>query len=147
MVHSPYFLCLNRNKRSITLNLRSETGHDIFMSLAKDADVVVEGFRPGVVDRLGIGYEAVREANRRIVYCAISGYGQDGPYRLRAGHDVNYCSYAGVTDQIELPAARPSYRIFRSRMFWVGVHPPPSAFSARSSTPVPAARGGTSTYP
>ena len=114
VVHSPYFLCLNRNKRSITLDLRSETGHDIFMSLAKDADVVVEGFRPGVVDRLGIGYEAVREANRRIVYCAISGYGQDGPYRLRAGHDVNYCSYAGVTDQIGVaggPPVVPNFQI------------------------------------
>ena len=114
VVHSPYFLCLNRNKRSITLDLRSETGHDIFMSLAEDADVVVEGFRPGVVDRLGIGYEAVREINRRIVYCAISGYGQDGPYRLRAGHDVNYCSYAGVTDQIGVaggPPVVPNFQI------------------------------------
>ena len=62
-VHSPYFLCVNRHKRSVALNLRSETGRDIFLALARDADVVVEGFRPGVVDRLGIGYEAVREIN------------------------------------------------------------------------------------
>lgn len=114
VVHSPYFLCLNRNKRSVTLNLRSETGQEIFMSLAKDADVIVEGFRPGVVDRLGVGFEAVREINTRIVYCAISGYGQDGPYRLRAGHDVNYCSYAGVTDQIGVadgPPVVPNFQI------------------------------------
>ena len=105
--HSPYFLCMNRNKRSLTLNLRTEAGHDIFMSLAKDTDIVVEGFRPGVVDRLGIDYEAVRHVNPRVVYCALSGYGQDGPYRLRAGHDVNYCSYAGVTDQIGIPDGPP----------------------------------------
>ena len=114
VVHSPYFLCLNRNKRSVTLNLRSETGHEIFMSMAKEADVIVEGFRPGVVERLGIGYDAVREINPRIVYCAISGYGQDGPYRLRAGHDVNYCSYAGVTDQIGVadgPPVVPNFQI------------------------------------
>ena len=114
VVHSPYFLSLNRNKRSVTLNLRSETGHEIFMSLAKEADVIVEGFRPGVVDRLGIGYDTVREINPRIVYCAISGYGQDGPYRLRAGHDVNYCSYAGVTDQIGVadgPPVVPNFQI------------------------------------
>ncbi len=113
-VHSPYFLCLNRNKRSVALDLRSEEGRGIFMSLAGDADVVVEGFRPGVVDRLGVGYEAVRGINPRVVYCAISGYGQDGPYRPRAGHDVNYCSYAGVTDQIGAaggPPVVPNFQI------------------------------------
>jgi alpha-methylacyl-CoA racemase len=105
--HSAYFLCVNRNKRSLTVNLRSEEGRAIFMTLARDADVIVEGFRPGVVDRLGIGYAQVRELNPRIVYAAISGYGQDGPYRLRAGHDVNYCSYAGVTDQIGVAGGAP----------------------------------------
>ena len=113
-VHSPYFLCVNRHKRSVALDLRSEAGRDIFLALARDADVVVEGFRPGVVDRLGIGYEAVRGINPRIVYCAISGYGQDGPYRSRAGHDVNYCSYAGVTDQIGVrdgPPVVPNFQI------------------------------------
>src|SRR5690606_34319615 len=77
-------------------------GVEVFLRLVKSAHVVVEGFRPGVVDRLGIGYSACREANPAIVYCAISGYGQDGPYRDRAGHDVNYCGYAGLVDQIGL---------------------------------------------
>jgi crotonobetainyl-CoA:carnitine CoA-transferase CaiB-like acyl-CoA transferase len=72
----------------------------VFLRLARDADIVVESFRPGVVDRLGIGYAACSEVNPRIVYCAISGYGQTGPYRDLAGHDVNYCGYAGFIDQV-----------------------------------------------
>jgi crotonobetainyl-CoA:carnitine CoA-transferase CaiB-like acyl-CoA transferase len=72
----------NRNKRSIGINLKSEEGREIFYRLAKEADIVVEGFRPGVTDRLGIGYEKLREINKRIIYCAITGYGQDGPYKF-----------------------------------------------------------------
>ncbi|GAB4234017.1 MAG: CaiB/BaiF CoA-transferase family protein [Deltaproteobacteria bacterium] len=87
---------LNRGKRSVTLNLKAEEGKAIFLRLAETADVVVEGFRPGVVSRLGIGYEAVAAVNPMIVYCSISGYGQDGPMRDVPGHDVNYLSYAGV---------------------------------------------------
>jgi len=87
---------LARNKRALGLDLSRAEGRDLFLRLAKDADVVVEGFRPGVVDRLGIGYTAVVEVNPRIVYCSISGYGQDGPYRDRVGHDVNYLGFAGV---------------------------------------------------
>jgi crotonobetainyl-CoA:carnitine CoA-transferase CaiB-like acyl-CoA transferase len=87
---------LNRGKRSVTLNLKTEEGKSIFLRLAGTADVVVEGFRPGVVRRLGIGYEEVSAVNPRIVYCSISGYGQDGPMRDVPGHDVNYLSYAGV---------------------------------------------------
>jgi crotonobetainyl-CoA:carnitine CoA-transferase CaiB-like acyl-CoA transferase len=87
---------LNRGKRSITLNLKTEEGKSIFLRLAGTADVVVEGFRPGVVRRLGIGYEEVSAVNPRIVYCSISGYGQDGPMRDVPGHDVNYLSLAGV---------------------------------------------------
>jgi len=93
---SPYFLATNRNKRSVVIDLKRPAGRDLFLRLAERADVVVEGFRPGVMDRLGIGYESLRRINPRLVYCAISGYGQDGPYRLRAGHDINYIGIAGV---------------------------------------------------
>jgi len=97
--HSPFFLAINRNKRSIKLDLRQDAGVKAYMDLARTADVVIEQFRPGVVDRLGVGYEATRRENPKIVYCSISGYGQDGPYRDRAGHDINYLSYAGMADQ------------------------------------------------
>ena len=91
---------LERNKRSIALNLKEPEAVDIFHRLAKDADVVVEGFRPGTVKRLGVDYERVRETNPRIIYCSVSGYGQDGPYSDMAGHDINYISLAGVLDLI-----------------------------------------------
>src|SRR5439155_1538186 len=87
---------LARNKRSMTLNLKSDAGRDIFLRLAAEADVVLEGFRPGVMARLGIGWERLSALNPRLVYCAISGYGQDGPHRDRVGHDVNYLAAAGV---------------------------------------------------
>lgn len=97
---APVFSAINRNKRGMRLDLKKREGVELFLRLARDADVVVESFRPGVVDRLGIGFSACREVNPRIVYCAISGYGQTGPYRDLAGHDVNYCSYAGFIDQV-----------------------------------------------
>ena len=90
------FLALNRNKKSIALNLKSEQGQEIFLRLAERADVVLEGFRPGTVERLGVGYERVRAVNPAIVYCSLTGYGQDGPYHQRASHDVNYLALAGV---------------------------------------------------
>lgn len=93
---SLYFLAMNRNKRSIALNLKSEQGREVFRHLARGADVVLESFRPGVLERLGVGYPQLREINQRLIYCAISGYGQEGPYRLRAGHDLNYVGYAGL---------------------------------------------------
>jgi alpha-methylacyl-CoA racemase len=92
------FLAINRNKRSITLNLKNAAGREVFLRLVRGADVLLESFRPGVLSRLGLGYEQVKEVNPRLVYCAISGYGQDGPYRLRAGHDLNYAGYAGLLD-------------------------------------------------
>jgi crotonobetainyl-CoA:carnitine CoA-transferase CaiB-like acyl-CoA transferase len=97
---SDSFRLLNRNKRAMRLDLKRSRGREAFLKLAKRADVVVEGFRPGVVARLGVGYDAVSAVNARIVYCSISGYGQDGPYAQRAGHDINYVGYAGVGDQI-----------------------------------------------
>jgi len=92
------FLDLNRNKKSLTLNLKFPKGKEIFFALARTSQVIVEGFRPGVVERLGIDYPRVREVNPRIVYCSISGYGQDGPYRLLAGHDLNYMGFSGILD-------------------------------------------------
>lgn len=87
---------LNRGKRSITLNLKAPEGADLLRRLAGGADVLVESFRPGVLERLGLGYTALTEVNPELVYCAISGYGQDGPYRDRPGHDINYVGYGGV---------------------------------------------------
>jgi crotonobetainyl-CoA:carnitine CoA-transferase CaiB-like acyl-CoA transferase len=91
-----YFLATNRNKRGVTINLKHESGRRIFLKLVEKADVIVEGFRPGVMDRLGVGYETLKALNPRLIYCAITGYGQDGPYRLKAGHDANYLSVAGL---------------------------------------------------
>jgi alpha-methylacyl-CoA racemase len=87
---------LNRNKRSIALDLKRAEGVEAFLRLGAGADAVVESFRPGVMDRLGIGYQALRARNPGIVLCSISGYGQDGPYALRAGHDLDYCAVAGA---------------------------------------------------
>jgi crotonobetainyl-CoA:carnitine CoA-transferase CaiB-like acyl-CoA transferase len=98
-VPSAFFRMVNRNKRSLALDLKASAGRDAFLRLARRADVIVESFRPGVVDRLGVGYASVAAINRRIVYCSITGYGQTGPYRDRPGHDINYLGYAGVLDQ------------------------------------------------
>ncbi|MGE5493005.1 MAG: CaiB/BaiF CoA transferase family protein [Actinomycetota bacterium] len=97
---SAYFRMINRNKRGLRLDLKKPEGVEVFMALVRDADVVMESFRPGIADKLGIGYEAVWAVNSRIAYCSISGYGQDGPYRHLAGHDLNYLGYAGMLDQI-----------------------------------------------
>ena len=90
------FLSVNRNKRSLGLDLKSDVGRDAFLRMVDQADIVVETFRPGVRDRLGVGYAALRERNPKIIMCAISGYGQTGPYVHRAGHDLNYIATAGV---------------------------------------------------
>jgi crotonobetainyl-CoA:carnitine CoA-transferase CaiB-like acyl-CoA transferase len=95
-----FFNLINRNKEHMSLNLKTEKGKEIFFRLIQNSDVLLEGFRPGVVDRLGVGYETVREVNPKIIYCSITGYGQDGPFRDRVGHDANYLSYAGVLDLI-----------------------------------------------
>jgi len=97
-----------RNKRSIALNLKSEPGRDIFLRLARDADVVVEEFRPGVAKRLGIDYEVLSGLNPKLIYCAVTGFGQTGPYRDLVGHDLNYIAQAGALGLIgrkgQLPA-------------------------------------------
>src|SRR5277367_942661 len=93
---SALFLSLNRNKRSIRLDLKSEGGRDALLRLVREYDVVLESFRPGVLDRLGVGYERMREQNPGIVYCAISGYGQDSHKRGASGHDMNYLGLVGL---------------------------------------------------
>jgi len=94
--YSALFHQLNRNKRSVVLNLKNALGREAFLRMVEASDVVVESFRPGVMERLGVGYETLRERNQRIVLCSITGYGQDGPYQQRAGHDLNYAALAGV---------------------------------------------------
>src|SRR5437016_13702855 len=103
-----YFVAIKRNKRNMTLNLKAPEGREIFLRMVRQADVVLESFRPGVMERLGLGYEQLKETNPGIVYCAISGYGQDGPYRLRAGHDLNYAGYAGLLDYNRSPKGEPT---------------------------------------
>jgi alpha-methylacyl-CoA racemase len=93
---SALFLALNRNKRSIRLDLKHERGRDALLRLVRSYDVVLESFRPGVLERLGVGYERLREENPGLVYCAISGYGQDGPKRGASGHDMNYLGLIGL---------------------------------------------------
>jgi crotonobetainyl-CoA:carnitine CoA-transferase CaiB-like acyl-CoA transferase len=93
---SALFLALNRNKRSIRVNLKEEGGREVLLRLARDHDVLLESFRPGVLERLGVGYERLREVNPGLVYCAITGYGQDGPYTERSGHDMNYLGLIGL---------------------------------------------------
>jgi crotonobetainyl-CoA:carnitine CoA-transferase CaiB-like acyl-CoA transferase len=90
------YYALDRNKKSIVVNLKSEAGREIFYRLSQHADVIVEGFRPGVVKRLKIDYETINKLNSKIIYCSLSGYGQDGPYHAFPGHDVNYIAMAGV---------------------------------------------------
>ena len=102
------FSALQRNKRSIALDLKQPEALEVFRKLAVDADAVVEGFRPGVVDRLGVGYDQVRAINPRAVYCSVSGYGQTGPYSQMAGHDINYISFAGALGLIgDSPDGKP----------------------------------------
>ncbi|MFL5819354.1 MAG: CaiB/BaiF CoA transferase family protein [Solirubrobacteraceae bacterium] len=93
---SALFLALNRNKRSVRVNLKEEAGREVLLRLAGEYDVLLESFRPGVLERLGVGYERLRERNSGLVYCAITGYGQDGPYRERSGHDLNYIGLVGL---------------------------------------------------
>ena len=93
---SAYFLALNRGKKSIRINLKEDRGREVLLKLVRECDVVLESFRPGVLDRLGVGYERMKQENPRLVYCAITGYGQDGPYRDRSGHDMNYLGLVGL---------------------------------------------------
>lgn len=93
---SAFFHSLNRNKKSICIDLKSEEGKQHFLKLVETADIVIESFRPGVMERLGLGYETLKVINPGLIFCAITGYGQTGPYKDKPGHDINYLSYAGL---------------------------------------------------
>ncbi len=99
---------LGRNKRSIVVDLRQPEGVELVHTLAAEADVFLEGFRPGVTDRLGVGYEAISRTNPRIVYASLSGYGQTGPYASMVGHDINYISVGGALSMIGRPGQKPA---------------------------------------
>ena len=103
-----FYQVVNRGKKSLRLDLKQAAGRELFLRLVATADVVVEGFRPGVMDTLGLGYEQIAAANPRVVMCSITGYGQTGPYARRAGHDINYVGYAGVLDQIGVAGGAPA---------------------------------------
>ncbi|MFD6210804.1 CaiB/BaiF CoA transferase family protein [Peribacillus sp. NPDC060253] len=100
-------LTINRNKKSIELNLKSDEGIEIFKKMAANADVILESFRPGVMDRLGIGYDEISKINEGIVYCSLTGYGQTGPYRNLPGHDINYIGYSGILGLIGQKDGKP----------------------------------------
>ena len=108
---SVLFNALNRNKRSLTLNLKADAGRELLLKLSETANVLVEGNRPGVMERLGLGWDVLHARNPNLVMCSITGYGQDGPFALRAGHDINYTATAGVlglngeTDRAPFPLA------------------------------------------
>lgn len=112
---SALFLALNRNKRSIRIDLKHEAGREVLLTLVREHDVVLESFCPGVLERLGAGYDILRATNPRIVLCSITGYGQTGPLRDRAGHDLNYLALAGVLglggDGSDAPPAQPAGQI------------------------------------
>src|SRR5512136_1340763 len=98
---SAAYLTLNRSKRSLALDTGKEEGRQVFFDLVGTADVVVEQFRPGVLDKIGIGYGQAVPFNPRIIYVSITGFGQDGPYKQKAGHDINYISLAGLLSQVK----------------------------------------------
>jgi crotonobetainyl-CoA:carnitine CoA-transferase CaiB-like acyl-CoA transferase len=112
--YSALYYTLNRNKRSIKIDLKRDAGRQAFLRLAAGADVVLESFRPGVIDRLGVGYDALRAVNPAVILCSISGYGQDGPYRDRAGHDLNYMAIGGalgITGTVDGEVAMPGVQV------------------------------------
>jgi len=101
------FMLCNRNKRSITIDLKHPEGKEIIHKLVRTADVLIEGFRPGVMHRLGFGYEAMSALNEQLIYCSLSGFGQTGPYRLVPGHDMNYLGTAGMMQLFSRPETGP----------------------------------------
>lgn len=107
---SNYFCAINRNKRSMTLNLKASKGKDIFHQLLQQCDVLVENFKPGTMDRLGLGYDVLRKVNPRLIYASVSGYGTSGPYSDRGGYDPIAGAEAGllhVTGERNGPPVRP----------------------------------------
>lgn len=107
------FAVVNRNKKSIRLDLKQADDRDKFLEIVKDFDIIIEQFRPGLMDRWGCGYEAIKAVNPKAVVCAITGYGQTGPYRDLAGHDMNYCAIAGALDQVGQDGGPPTLSNFQ----------------------------------
>lgn len=103
----PAFASVNRGKRDVVIDLKKEAGGEVMNRLISRADVVLEGFRPGVAERLGVDYPSAKRLNPAVVYCSISGFGQEGPYRERAGHDINYLAIGGLLGQGDPPAVPP----------------------------------------
>lgn len=97
---NPLFHFTNRGKKSVLLNLKSTEGREAFLRLVQNADVLIEGFRPGVMERLNLGYKTLAQENPRLIYAALTGYGTEGPYAQLAGHDINYLALSGVLDLI-----------------------------------------------
>lgn len=124
------FLMLNRNKRSIEIDLKKEEGEEIFLRLAEEADVVFEQFRPGVVKKLGVDYESVKEVNPDIIYCSLSGYGQEGSLKNKGGHDLNYASEGGLVDLTRSKDGKPAIPGFPISVMTAGLF---SAFSIISA--------------
>ena len=109
-----FITSVNRNKEHMSLNLKTPEGKEIFYRMTTGADILLEGFRPGVAHRLGIDYDTIRNINPKIIYCSITGYGQTGPYKNRAGHDVNFIGYSGVLDlmgESNMPPSIPGVQI------------------------------------
>jgi crotonobetainyl-CoA:carnitine CoA-transferase CaiB-like acyl-CoA transferase len=125
--NSGFHIVLNRNKRSLTLNLKKPEGKEIFLQLAAKADVVLEGFRPGVMERLGLGYAALKAVNPRLIYCAITGYGTNGPRAQRAGHDINYLALNGVLSHSGPAGPPPRFQGCKLRIWVVVPYTQPSA--------------------
>ncbi len=111
--NSQIFCHINRGKKSLVLDLRNAAGTGVLHHLVKTFDIVVEGFRPGVMEKMGLGYEVLKKINPKIVLCSITGYGQTGPYRDRPGHDINYIGYAGILDQSGQKGAPPALSNFQ----------------------------------
>lgn len=112
--YSALFASVNRNKKSVTLNLKEEEDRKLFLELVKSADVLVESFRPGVMERLKLGYSKLKDINPKLIYCAITGYGQTGPFKQEPGHDINYLSYSGMLHfqgNKEIPPTLPATQI------------------------------------
>lgn len=101
------FQATNRGKRSVVLDLKQATGREALLRLVDGADILLEGFRPGTLARLGLGYETLQTRNPRLIICALTGYGQDGPYSQRAGHDLNYLGYSGLLSHLARPGSAP----------------------------------------
>ncbi len=102
------FRAVNRGKQSLALNLKCDEGRQVLLRLARTADVLLEGFRPGVMERLGLGYQTLAQVNPQLIYCSLSGYGTDGPYRAKSGHDLNYIGLAGLLDLTGFRASPPA---------------------------------------